>query len=374
MVKLLFILGTRPEAIKLSPLILAFQLNPKFEVKVCHTEQHMDMVNPVLEFFGVMADYRLNIMEPNQTLTSLTSKLLERLDELLKYSPPDYVFVQGDTTTAFVGALVAFYNKVKIIHIEAGLRSYNSYSPFPEEINRVLISRIANYHFCPTTENYANLHREDITYNKYVVGNTGIDAFKTALSIIKTRPQDDYSSKFKGVDFTRRIILVTLHRRESFGQPFERVFSALKELVEEHPTIEIVYPLHKNPCVRTTAIDCLSDIPRIHLVEPLDYPELVWLMKHSSFIITDSGGIQEEAPVIGRKVLVVREDTERNEVVEKGFAVMVGTDKDLLKREAKKLITKPDCTMVPENVYGDGDASQKIVEILSDHINRQPTP
>ena len=274
--KVLFILGTRPEAIKLAPLIKEYlKQHRSTDVKVCVTAQHREMLDQVLTFFNITPDYDLGLMTKNQSIFSITANGLKSLESVFVDYRPDVVFVQGDTTTAFIGALAAFYKKVKIVHIEAGLRSNDKYSPFPEEINRVLISHMADYHFAPTETAAGNLEKEGILQNVWVVGNTGIDALLSGLDIIQTRDEDLFQSFFNYIDFSKRIILVTGHRRESFGEPFENICAALKELAESFPDVEIVYPMHLNPNVQEPVRRILHDIHNIHLIEPLEYPYLI---------------------------------------------------------------------------------------------------
>ena len=365
--KILFIFGTRPEAIKLAPVVKEFQKDSGFEVKVCVTAQHREMLDQVLKFFDVKPDYDLNLMKPNQSLFDITSNVLKSLEKVLEIEKPDIIFVQGDTTTAFVGALAGFYKKIKVAHIEAGLRSHNKYSPFPEEINRVLIGHIADYHFAPTERARENLLKENIKENVYVVGNTVIDALLLGLDIIKKEGKGKYYKYFDFIDFSKKIILVTAHRRESFGEPFENICYALKEISNKHQDIEIVYPVHLNPNVRKPVNRILGGIKNIHLIDPLKYPYLIWLMSKSYLVLTDSGGIQEEAPSLGKPVLVMREVTERIEGIEAGTAKLVGTNKDRIVKEVENLLENVDEYQKMAravNPYGDGKASKRIREIL----------
>jgi len=371
--KVLLIFGTRPEAIKMAPLIKEFRRYlDKFNVKVCVTAQHREMLDQVLNFFGIEPDYDLDLMKPNQSLFELTANLIKELEAVLKDFNPDLVLVQGDTTTAFVGALAGFYNKVRVAHIEAGLRSNDKYSPFPEEMNRVLIGKLANYHFAPTEKAKNNLFREGIKNNVWVVGNTVIDALFLGLQIIKEQGEEEYYRYFNFVDFSRKIILVTGHRRENFGKPFRNICFALKELADSFEDIEIVYPVHLNPNVRKPVNEILRGHPRVHLIDPLEYPYLIWLMSKSYLILTDSGGIQEEAPSLGKPVLVMREVTERIEGLEAGTAKLVGTNKEKIVSETSKLLeNEKEYTKMAKavNPYGDGTASRKILKILREHIN-----
>jgi len=370
--KILFIFGTRPEAIKMAPLIYELKNNNVFHVKVCVTAQHREMLDQVLNFFKIKPDYDLNIMKPNQSLFTITSDILKSLEPVLEREKPDIIFVQGDTTTAFVGALAGFYKKIKVAHIEAGLRSHNKYSPFPEEINRVLVGHIADYHFAPTERAKENLYKENIKENVFVVGNTVIDALFLGLDIIKKEGEEKYYKYFDFIDFSKRIILVTGHRRESFGKPFENICYALNEIANEYKDVEIVYPVHLNPNVREPVNKILKGIKNIYLIEPLEYPYLIWLMNKAYLVLTDSGGIQEEAPSLGKPVLVMREVTERIEGIEAGTAKLVGTDKEKILNEAKTLIeNKEEYNKIAKavNPYGDGNSSIRIKNILLGVLN-----
>lgn len=368
MKKVLFLFGTRPEAIKMAPLIACFSSDKNFNVKVGVTAQHREMLDQVLCFFEIKVDYDLNVMKHNQTLHQLTADLISRItDEILIKESFDYVFVQGDTTTVLAGALAAFYQKFKVVHIEAGLRSGNMLSPFPEEMNRVLTSKIANYHFCPTETAKKNLLLENISENVYIVGNTVIDALFEGLKRIKKSDENALLSKYSQIDFSKKIILVTCHRRENFGQPFEEICDALLEIAESHKeTVEIVYPVHLNPNVKEIAYQKLI-VHNIKLIPPLDYPELIWMMNKSNLIITDSGGIQEEAPSLGKPVLVLREVTERMEGIDAGTAILVGSKKEKIVLETKKLLEDQSyysLIATASNPYGDGNTSEKIKEII----------
>ncbi len=366
--KILLIFGTRPEAIKLAPLIKEFEKYAEiFETKVCITAQHREMLDQVLKFFKIKPDFDLNIMKPNQSLSELTANMIKEIEPVLQNFRPDLVFVQGDTTTAFVGALSAFYQKVSIAHIEAGLRSFNKYSPFPEEINRVLVGHLADYHFAPTEKAKENLFNENIKKNVYVVGNTVIDALFLGLDIIKKQGEEKFYKFFNFLDFSKKIILVTGHRRESFGKPFENICNALKEIAQKHKDVEIVYPVHLNPNVRKPVFEILKGTENIHLIEPLEYPYLIWLMNKSYLVLTDSGGIQEEAPSLGKPVLVMREVTERTEGIEAGTAKLVGTNREKIAEEVSLLLEdKNEYRKMSKavNPYGDGKASERIREII----------
>lgn len=368
MKKILFLFGTRPEAIKMAPLVKTFSLDSNFNVKVGVTAQHREMLDQVLDFFKIKVDYDLNIMKPNQSLHELTSSLILKITEdILNKDNFDYVFVQGDTTTVLAGALASFYKKIKVIHIEAGLRSHNIYSPFPEEMNRILTSKIAHIHFCPTQIAVENLHRENIKNNVFEVGNTVIDALLLGLDEIKNSSENILINKYSNINFNKKIILVTCHRRENFGKPFEEICEALLEisfLFKE--TIQIVYPVHLNPNIMKIAHEKLTR-ENIILISPLDYPDLIWMMNRSNIILTDSGGIQEEAPSLGKPVLVLREITERMEGVEAGTAILVGSNKEKIVAETSMLLTDDSYyskISKASNPYGDGTTSEKIKEII----------
>ncbi|WP_456480616.1 non-hydrolyzing UDP-N-acetylglucosamine 2-epimerase [Nautilia sp.] len=369
--KILFIFGTRPEAIKLAPLIYQFKQQKGFEVSVCITAQHREMLDQVLSFFKIKSDYDLNIMKPNQSLFTLSSDLIKMLEKVLEDCNPDIVFVQGDTTTAFFSALASFYKKIKVAHVEAGLRSQNKYSPFPEEVNRVLIGHIADYHFAPTEQSKQNLLNEGIAKNVWVVGNTVIDALFLGLKIIKNHGEDVYFNFFDFIDFSKKIILVTGHRRENFGKPFEEICFALKEIADLNDDVEIVYPVHLNPNVREPVKKIIGTHPKIKLIEPLNYPYFIWLMSKSYLILTDSGGIQEEAPSLGKPVLVLREVTERKEGIKAGTSKLVGTKKGNIVKETLKLLNDSQQYQnmtKAVNPYGDGKTSYRILEILKEEV------
>ena len=368
MKKVLFLFGTRPEAIKMAPLIKTFSEDSGFEVKVGVTAQHREMLDQVLNFFEIKVDYDLNIMTPNQTLHQLTADLISRItNEILLKEHFDYVFVQGDTTTVLASALAAFYQKIKIIHIEAGLRSHDMSSPFPEEMNRVLTSRLANFHFCPTENSKENLLYENISENVFVVGNTVIDALISGLYKVKNSSEKQLLEKYSFIDFSKKIILVTCHRRENFGKPFEEICDALLEISNQfEETVQIVYPVHLNPNIKEVAHNKLI-AKNINLIAPLDYPELIWMMNKSTIILTDSGGIQEEAPSLGKPVLVMREVTERTEGVTAGTAILVGSSKVKIIDETSKLLNDSEyyeTISKASNPYGDGTTSNKIKTII----------
>ena len=367
--KVLFIFGTRPEAIKMAPLIKEIQRNrDRFSVEVCITGQHRQLLNQVISFFNIPVNYDLNLMKPNQTLFDITWKGVKALEKVIFQSRPDVIFVQGDTTTAFIGALAGFYRKIKVCHLEAGLRSSNKYSPYPEEINRRLVGHIADYHFAPTEKAVDNLRKEGITENVWNVGNTVIDALFLGLLIIQEKMENVFYEFFNFLDFSKRIILITGHRRESFGKPLENICNAISKISQKYENVELFYPVHLNPNVKSPVNEALKGIDNVHLVEPLDYPYFIWLMKKCYFVLTDSGGIQEEAPSLGKPVLVMREVTERVEGIEAGTARLVGTDSKRIINEVDKLITSYDHYKKMANAvnpYGDGKTSRRILEILS---------
>ncbi|MEQ8244423.1 UDP-N-acetylglucosamine 2-epimerase (non-hydrolyzing) [Fulvivirga sp.] len=368
--KHLFIFGTRPEAIKMAPLIKEFQKDDTQKVVVCVTGQHREMLDQVLSFFDIKPDYDLNLMSDNQTLYDVTAKALLGLKPILDKEKPNNIFVQGDTTTAFVGALAGFYEKINVSHIEAGLRSHNIYSPFPEEGNRKLVGHLANIHFAPTKRAVQNLKLEGITHNVQQVGNTVIDALLLGLDIIKNRGEATFEKYFENIDFSKRIILITGHRRESFGPPFESMCKAMKEIALKYSDVQLIYPMHMNPNIRDTVNSILKGIENVKLIEPLSYPYLIWLMSKSYFVLTDSGGIQEEAPTLGKPVLVMREVTERQEGVEAGTAKLVGSNFDNIVKECKRLLDNETYYQSMANAinpYGDGTTSLQILKLMKDN-------
>ncbi|MCX7784664.1 MAG: UDP-N-acetylglucosamine 2-epimerase (non-hydrolyzing) [candidate division WOR-3 bacterium] len=365
MYRILFAFGTRPEAIKLAPVIKELQKHKKdFQVEVCITAQHRHMLDQVLETFRIKSDFDLNIMKQGQTLFDINVRILRGLEKLLQERKPDLILVQGDTTTAFVSALAAFYCKIKIGHIEAGLRTQDKFAPFPEEMNRRLISHLADYHFAPTKQSKLNLLKEGISgQNIVVTGNTVIDALYLALEM----NPDVEIPVLKKIKPKQKIILVTAHRRESFGAPFFQICQALKTIVQRNPDVEIVYPVHPNPNIWVNAHQILGDEARIHLIAPMDYLPFCHLMKKSYIILTDSGGIQEEAPALGKPVLVLRNKTERPEAIEAGTAKLVGTDKQKIVRETERLLSSEQAynkMAKVKNPFGDGKASQRIKVFL----------
>ncbi len=371
-VKVLTVFGTRPEAIKMAPLALELKKYDEIESIVCVTAQHRQMLDQVLELFNITPDYDLDIMKTRQTLIGITTRILEGLDEVIKKEQPDILLVHGDTSTSFVAGLSAFYNQVKVGHVEAGLRTYDKYSPFPEEMNRQLTGRIADLHFSPTKQNRLNLLKENISDdNIYITGNTVIDALKTTV-------QDNYTFKdnaLNAIDFVnKRVIIVTAHRRENLGEPLQNICNALKTIVQEYDDVEIVYPVHLNPAVREVAFDILGDLDRVHLIDPLDVEDLHNAMAKSYMIMTDSGGIQEEAPALAKPVLVLRRETERPEAVEAGTVKIAGVDKDVIIKLAKELLdSKDEYNKMAQavNPYGDGEASRRIAEAILYYFDKK---
>jgi UDP-N-acetylglucosamine 2-epimerase (non-hydrolysing) len=368
--KILCFFGTRPEAIKLAPLIKEFQNNKKFDIRVCISAQHREMLDQVLAFFNITPDFDLNLMKSQQTLFSITTKALNGIRKVISSYRPDWLFIQGDTSTTFAGALAAFYEKVKIAHVEAGLRSFNKYSPFPEEINRVLTTHLADLHFAPTARSKRNLLREGIPEERiFVVGNTSIDALILSLKQISGK-SPEYLNLFKDINFGKKVILVTGHRRESFGKPFENICRALKKIAQRDD-VEVVYPVHLNPNVKKPVLKILKGISNIHLMKPLDYASFVWLMNRSYIILTDSGGIQEEAPSLGKPVLVMRDITERLEGIEAGTAVLVGTDTDRIVHYTLRLLKDKkyyNRMASTTNLYGDGMTCRKIRQVIEKYV------
>ena len=365
---ILFIFGTRPEAIKMAPLIKEFQKDSIFDVKVCVTAQHRQMLDQVLGLFEIKPNFDLDLMKPNQDLYDITSNVLLGLRHIYKEYKPDLVFVHGDTTTTLAASLASFYQKIPVAHIEAGLRTNNIYSPFPEEINRQLTSKLATYHFAPTESSKKNLLKEGIEEkNIYVTGNTVIDALLNVAKNVQLK-----NIKIDGYEVTnKKIILVTGHRRENFGDGFLNICRALKEIAADHQDIDIVYPVHLNPNVQKPVFELLSDIPNIYLIKPLDYEPFVYLMSKSYIILTDSGGVQEEAPSLGKPVLVMRDTTERPEAVEAGTVKLVGTDKDLIVKSINELLNNQEMykrMSEAHNPYGDGKACDRIVNIIKGFV------
>lgn len=346
------------------PLVKQFEKEEEIESIVCLTGQHREMLQQVIDIFGTKVHYNLDIMQPRQTLTTITTSVLEKMEAVLEKEKPDIVLVHGDTSTSFVAALAAFYQKIPVGHVEAGLRTFDKFSPFPEEMNRCLTGRIATLHFAPTENNKKNLENENIKEEVYVTGNTVIDAFSTTV-------KKDYEYKdedLKKIDFTgKRCILMTAHRRENLGEPLRNICNAVKRIIMEYPDIEVVYPVHMNPAVRETAQEILGELDRVHLIHPLDVEDMHNLMARSFLVMTDSGGLQEEAPACGVPVLVLRTETERPEAVDAGTVKVVGVEEEAIFENAKTLLTNAEeyeKMAKAVNPYGDGHASERIAKIL----------
>ena len=377
MKKVLLVFGTRPEAIKMAPLVKAFENEPTIESKVCVTAQHREMLDQVLDMFDIKPDYDLNIMKPGQDLFDVTSNVLLGLKDVLNDFSPDVVLVHGDTTTTSSASLASFYNKIKVGHVEAGLRTGDMYSPWPEEANRQITGVLANYHFAPTTTSANNLLKENKNPKDIVVtGNTVIDALFLALDKIekndelKSKIIESINSQYELKD-NKKIILVTGHRRENFGDGFINICEALKTIALNNPDIDIVYPVHLNPNVQKPVKEILSNTSNVYLINPLQYEQFIYMMNKSYFIITDSGGVQEEAPSLGKPVLVMRDTTERPEAVEAGTVKLVGTNKESIINEAQKLLNDENeynTMSKAHNPYGDGKACERIVEFIKDGI------
>ncbi|WP_196889199.1 non-hydrolyzing UDP-N-acetylglucosamine 2-epimerase [Aureivirga sp. CE67] len=373
MKKNLIIFGTRPEAIKMAPLVKEFQKNSNLETKVCVTAQHREMLDQVLDFFEITPDFDLNLMKPNQNLHTLTADIITGLKPILDEYQPDYVYVHGDTTTTMASSIAAFYSNAEVCHVEAGLRTNNKRSPFPEEINRQVTGRITDYHFAPTVTSKANLLREGVSESQILVtGNTVIDALKDSVQRVENIQDKEIDFLKENLDLSRKVILVTGHRRENHGQGFINICTALKEIAVQNPEIQIVYPVHLNPNVQKPVYELLDAVKNIKLINPLSYPAFVWLMNKSHLIITDSGGVQEEAPSLGKPVLVMRDTTERPEAVEAGTVILVGTETEKIVSEATKLLEDKELyakMSALHNPYGDGEACQRIVSFIEEKGN-----
>jgi UDP-N-acetylglucosamine 2-epimerase (non-hydrolysing) len=366
--KILIVFGTRPEAIKMAPLVQEFQKHPQdFETKVCVTAQHREMLDQVLDFFNITPDFDLDLMKPGQNLYSLTADIITGMKPVLEDFNPDYVFVHGDTSTTMATSIAAFYNQSKVCHVEAGLRTHDKWSPFPEEVNRQVTGRIADFHFAPTSTSRDNLLKENIPENQIIVtGNTVIDALLASVKKVEEKPSV-FVNAIRETLGDHEMILITGHRRENHGQGFENICQALKEIAEAKPDFKIVYPVHLNPKVQEPVNRILKDVDNIILIDPLAYQDFIWMMNRSRIIITDSGGVQEEAPSLGKPVLVMRDTTERPEAVEAGTVILVGTDKDRIVSEALELINNKerfDQMSQLHNPYGDGSACKHIVNTI----------
>lgn len=360
-IKVMSIFGTRPEAIKMAPLVKELEKNEKIESIVCVTAQHREMLDQVLDTFKIEPDYDLNIMKAGQTLSEITTRALNGIDKVIKKEHPNIVLVHGDTTTTFSGALAAFYNQVDIGHVEAGLRTYDKYSPFPEEMNRQMVDCMADMYFAPTEFSKQNLLKQNIDASKiYVTGNTAIDAMKTTI-------KKNYNNEVFDWVGNDRMILLTAHRRENLGEPMYRIFSGIKRAVDETPDVKIVYPIHLNPLVRKIAHEVFGNDEKIKFIEPLEVFDFHNFQKKAYIILTDSGGIQEEAPSLGKPVLVLRNTTERPEGIKAGTLKLVGTDEDVIYKEVLKLLNNKseyDKMSKASNPYGDGHASERIVKAI----------
>lgn len=366
MIKNLIIFGTRPEAIKMAPLVKEFKKQSFFETKICVTAQHREMLDQVLDFFEITPDYDLDLMKPNQNLYSLTSDIILGLKPILEEFNPDYVYVHGDTTTTMATSIASFYAGAKVCHVEAGLRTHNKLSPFPEEINRQVTGRIADFHFAPTLQSKTNLLQENVKEDTIIItGNTVIDALIESSEKVKDIKNTEIENLKKIVDTTKKLILVTGHRRENHGKGFIDICQALKEIATTNKDVQIIYPVHLNPNVKEPVYNILGGTHSINLIDPLAYPAFVWLMNQSYLIITDSGGVQEEAPSLGKPVLVMRDTTERPEAVDVGTVILVGTDKEKIVNQCNDLLKDSDRYQkmsALNNPYGDGKACQRIAE------------
>ena len=368
MIKVMSIFGTRPEAIKMAPLVKELEKRKEIESIVCVTAQHREMLDQVLNTFDIKPDYDLNIMKQGQSLADVTTRALVGLEEVIKDVKPDIVLVHGDTTTTFAGALAAFYNQVAIGHVEAGLRTYDKYSPYPEEMNRQMVDRLSDMYYAPTEISKNNLLKENIDESKiYITGNTAIDAMSTTVDENYTHPELDW------INAGERMILLTAHRRENLGEPMRHIFRAIKRVVDEFSDVKVIYPIHMNPKVREVANEVFGDADRVKLIEPLEVFDFHNFQNKSYIILTDSGGIQEEAPSLGKPVLVLRDTTERPEGIKAGTLKLVGTDEDVIYEETKKLLLdKKEYEKMSKasNPYGDGHASERIVDAIIEYFNK----
>ncbi len=362
MIKVMSIFGTRPEAIKMAPLVKELESRKEIKSIVCVTAQHREMLDQVLETFDIKPDYDLNIMKQGQTLADITTRALVGLEEIIKKEKPNIVLVHGDTTTTFAGALAAFYNQIDIGHVEAGLRTDNKYSPYPEEMNRQMVDRVTDMYFAPTKLSKENLLKENIDEEKiYITGNTAIDAMKTTVKKDYSHPELDW------IKDNERLILVTAHRRENLGDPMRNIFRAIRKIVDEFSDVKVLYPIHMNPKVREVAHEVFDTCDRVKLIEPLEVFDFHNFQNKCYLIMSDSGGVQEEAPSLGKPVLVLRDTTERPEGIEAGTLKLVGTDEDTIYKETKSLLTDKeayDKMSKASNPYGDGHASERIVDAI----------
>ena len=367
-IKIMSVFGTRPEAIKMAPLVKTLAAREGFESLCCLTGQHREMLDSVMDIFRLRADFDLNIMQKQQTLSSITTRALLGMETVLEEAQPDLVLVHGDTSTTFAGALAAFYHKIPVGHVEAGLRTYDKYSPFPEEMNRTLVGDIAALHFSPTPANAENLRREAVRGEIFVTGNTVIDAMQTTV-------RQDFrfaAQELNALDFeNKRVIVLTCHRRENYGQPMHDILRAVRHVVETHPDVEVVYPVHLSPIVRACAQEELGEVARVHLIDPVDVEQMHNLMARCCFVMTDSGGLQEEAPALGKPVLVLRRETERPEAVAAGTVKLAGVAYDEIVRLANALLEQPALyrqMAQAVNPYGDGRACTRIADAIAWHF------
>ena len=364
MIKVLVVFGTRPEAIKMAPVVMALKNEERIECRVCVTAQHREMLDQVLEAFKIKPDYDLDIMKHGQSLSDITARVLRGLDSVIEDFEPNIVLVHGDTTTTFAAALSGFYHQIKIGHVEAGLRTYDKYSPYPEEMNRQMVSRLCDFHFAPTEVAKKNLENEGINKNIFVTGNTAIDALKTT---VKEDYKNDILDNWVG---NSRLILLTAHRRENWGEPMERIFRAVDRITKEYDDVKVLYPIHLNPKVREIANRILNNNDKVKMIEPLEVIDFHNFINKSYLILTDSGKIQEEAPSLGKPVLVLRDTTERPEGIEAGTLELAGTDEDVIYSKTKELLDndeKYEKMSKSANPYGDGEASKRIVEAILEY-------
>lgn len=370
---IMIILGTRPEAIKLAPVILELRKNPEYKVFVCNTEQQKELSNQTLGFFGITADFNLDVMQPNQTLAGVQARILTALSDIYAHNRIDATIVQGDTMTVFCGALVSFYNKIPVFHVEAGLRSYDLFEPFPEEAMRQMTARITDLHFAPTPQAYNALLKEGIAESKIMLtGNTVIDALSCLSD--ETLKNAHSALRQRGVVFNDKLVLITVHRRENHGDRLEHILTAIHKLTLQYSDHQFILPVHPNPNVHDKVYSALSGLANVILTTPLDYPELVCLLKNTKLVLTDSGGIQEEAPTFGNPVLVMRYETERTEGIDAGFAKLVGADMNKILNECSAILSKDKTSTRldgSKNPYGDGHSANKISSAISDFFHKR---